>query len=92
MTNASHEFLFHTPRALITARCTRCHRPAGTFWAEDPCAYHPGRDRGIWTPGTCTCTPAPQLPVGDELAALCDRARSDAHPCDPHAAVKIHVR
>ncbi|MDT5149221.1 MAG: hypothetical protein QOI01_954 [Mycobacterium sp.] len=89
--DGGHEFLFHQPRALITARCSQCHRPVGTFWAEDPCEHHPVPDSGTWAHGMCSCTPAPRLPTGAELAKLVDRARRRNHGGDRHAAVTIRV-
>jgi hypothetical protein len=59
---------------------------------DDPCEQHPGRDSGTWRPGTCACTPAPQLPAGADLAALIARARRRTQRNDHHAEVKIRVR
>jgi hypothetical protein len=63
------------PDEFIVARCARCFRCCGVYWArtEDLAG-------GEWRPGTCACDPVPVLPAGNQLVKLARRAVATKRP------------
>lgn len=90
-----HEFFFHTPTAAVVARCARCHRHAATYWLTDTCTYPDcptGGLRGEWRPSPkCLCNPAPELPSGERLDKLVQRALRKPPRSERSAPVGIRV-